>query len=232
VPAVVAHAARVAQRLGAVRTVAPQRRGLRVAMRAALAGDAGQKPGLGRKPDVRRLFFFGGKRFFASVGLRSVAFELDVKGKSTVSADRLCARILKPEAASWLFWDFGKSDGRVSLGRRARRRGRGNARTASVAVSRGGRRGTDRESHAPWPCSERAREPTSRLVRVTHRHAGSRDREAFGPCVSGRASERRESLSETEGNRAVEPRRKRAAAGRAGLLSRFRAREDLSRRAD
>jgi hypothetical protein len=48
-------------------------------MRAALAGDAGQKPGLGRKPDVRRLFFFwGGKRFFASVGLRSVAFELDV----------------------------------------------------------------------------------------------------------------------------------------------------------
>jgi hypothetical protein len=120
----------------------------------------------------------------------------------------------------------------VSLGRRARRRGRGNARTASVAVSRGGRRGTDRGSHAPWPCSERAREPTSRLVRVTHRHAGSRDREAFGPCVSGRASERRESLSETEGNRAVEPRRKRAAAGRAGLLSRFRAREDLSRRAD
>jgi hypothetical protein len=106
-------------------------------MRAALAGDAGQKPGLGRKPDVRRLFFFGGKRFFASVGLRSVAFELDVKAKSTVSADRLCARILKPEAASWLFWDFGKSDGRVSLGRRARRRGRGNARTSGRGLERG-----------------------------------------------------------------------------------------------
>ena len=67
----------------------------------------------------------------------AVAFELDVKGKSTVSADRLCARILKPEAASWLFWDFGKSDGRVSLGRRARRRGRGNARTSGRGLERG-----------------------------------------------------------------------------------------------
>ena len=80
--------------------------------------------------------------------------------------------------------------GACRSGRRARRRGRG-TRARAVAVSRGGRGGTDRESHAPWPCSKRAREPTSRLVRVTHRHAGSRDREAFGPCVSARASERR-----------------------------------------
>ena len=154
-----------------------------------LPGMPGRSPVSGESPTCAVcVFFFGGKRFFASVGLRSVAFgarrerKIDRLRRSALRAD--------PETRSRFvaFLGFGKSDGCVSLGRRARRRGRGNAGTASVAVSRGGRRGTDRESHAPWPCSERAREPTSRLVRVTHRHAGSRDREAFGPCVSGRAS--------------------------------------------
>ena len=56
VAAVVAHAARVAQRLGTVGAVAPQRRGLRVAVRAALAGDAGQEPGsLGHRARVGNL---------------------------------------------------------------------------------------------------------------------------------------------------------------------------------
>lgn len=48
VPAVVADAARVAQRLGPVGAVAPQRRRLRVAVRAPLAGDARQQARLER----------------------------------------------------------------------------------------------------------------------------------------------------------------------------------------
>ena len=44
VPPVIAHSARVAERLGPVRSVAPERRRLRVAVRAALPGDAREEP--------------------------------------------------------------------------------------------------------------------------------------------------------------------------------------------
>ena len=110
-----------------------------------------------------------------------------MKGKSTVSADRLCARILKPEAASWLFWASEKATGAcrsggarggAAGGTRARRPSRSREGDAGERIGSRTHRGHVQNARASRLLDSCA-SPTATLVLVTEKPSGR-------ACLAGR----------------------------------------------
>lgn len=159
-------------------------------MRAALAGDAGQKPGLGRKPDVRRLFFFfffGGKRLFRVS--RSAIGRVRARRERKIDRLRRSALRADPETRSRFVAFLGlRKKRRARVAREARAAARPGERAHERSRSREGDAGERIGSRTHRGHVQNARasrlldscaSPTATLVLVTEKPSGR-------ACLAGR----------------------------------------------
>lgn len=158
-------------------------------MRAALAGDAGQKPGLGRKPDVRRLFFFflGGETFFRVS--RSAIGRVRARRERKIDRLRRSALRADPETRSRFVAFLGlRKKRRARVAREARAAARPGERAHERSRSREGDAGERIGSRTHRGHVQNARasrlldscaSPTATLVLVTEKPSGR-------ACLAGR----------------------------------------------